>query len=76
MGTNSAPLLADLFLYSYGAEFVRRLVREGSRSLAVAFGSTFGCVDDVLSINSCCFRAYIGSMCPGGLGVGDATESS
>lgn len=28
MGTTSAPLLADLFLYSYKAEFIQRLVHE------------------------------------------------
>ena len=26
MGTNSAPLLADLFLYSYVAEFIQKLL--------------------------------------------------
>ena len=28
MGTNCAPLLADLFLYSYEAEFVQKLLRD------------------------------------------------
>lgn len=28
MGTNCAPLLADLFLNSYEAEFIVKLVRE------------------------------------------------
>ena len=37
MGTNCAPLLADLFLYSYEAEFIQKLVREKNKSLAVAF---------------------------------------
>jgi len=29
MGTNCAPLLADLVLYSYEAEFVQELLRKG-----------------------------------------------
>ena len=33
MGTNSAPLLADLFLYSYEREFLDKLVKEGKRNL-------------------------------------------
>ena len=28
MGTNCAPLLADLFLYSYEAEFIQKLLHE------------------------------------------------
>ena len=33
MGTNCAPLLADLFLYSYECEFLDKLVKEGKESL-------------------------------------------
>ena len=33
MGTNCAPLLADLFLYSYENEFLDKLVKEGKESL-------------------------------------------
>ena len=33
MGTNCAPLLADLFLYSYEDEFLDELVKEGKESL-------------------------------------------
>ena len=31
MGTNCAPLLADLFLYSYKNEFSDKLIKEGKR---------------------------------------------
>ena len=34
MGTNRAPLLADLFLYSYENEFLDKLIKEGKRKLA------------------------------------------
>ena len=33
MGTNCAPLLADLFLYSYENEFLDKLIKEGKRKL-------------------------------------------
>ena len=33
MGTNCAPLLADLFLYSYEAEFVQSLLQAGKKYL-------------------------------------------
>jgi hypothetical protein len=41
IGTNFAPLLADLFLYSYVAEFIQKLLHGKKKSLAVAFNSTF-----------------------------------
>ena len=41
MGTNCAPLLADLFLYSYEAEFVQSLLQAGKRHLAQQFNFTY-----------------------------------
>ena len=32
MGTNCAPLLADLFLHSYEAEFVQKLLRDNNKN--------------------------------------------
>ena len=37
MGTNCAPLLADLFLYSYENEFLVNMIRSGQRRLAKLF---------------------------------------
>ena len=34
MGTNCAPLLADLFLYSYENEFLDNMIKTGHRRLA------------------------------------------
>ena len=33
MGTNCAPLLADLFLYSYENEFLDKMIKSGHRRL-------------------------------------------
>ena len=49
MGTNCAPLLADLFLYSYEAEFVQSLLLAGRKHLAQQFNFTYRYIDDVLS---------------------------
>ena len=35
VGTNCAPLLADLFLYSYENEFLDNMIRSGHRRLAI-----------------------------------------
>jgi hypothetical protein len=56
MGTNCAPLLADLFLYSYEAEFIQKLLHEKKKSLAMAFNSTSRFIDDVLFINNSQFH--------------------
>ena len=51
MGTNCAPLLADLFLYSYESEFLQKLVKDKKIHEARAFNFTYRYIDDVLSIN-------------------------
>ena len=41
MGTNFAPLLADIFLYSYEAEFIQSLFSTGRKRLASHFNFTY-----------------------------------
>ena len=52
MGTNCAPLLADLFLYSYEAEFIQNLVKQKKVSVAKTFNLTSRYIDDVISLNN------------------------
>ena len=52
MGTNCAPLLADLFLYSYEAEFVQSLLQAGKKHLAQQFNFTYRYIDDVLTLKN------------------------
>ena len=52
MGTNCAPLLANIFLYSYEAEFIQSLLSAGKKRLASQFNFTYRYIDDVLSINN------------------------
>ena len=75
MGTNCAPLLADLFLYSYEAEFVQKLLRDNNKKLAVSFNHTFRYIDDVLSINNHNFHNYVHLIYPDELEIKDTTES-
>ena len=76
MGTNCAPLLADLFLFSYEAEFVEELVKSGHRDLAKAFNFTFRYIDDVLSLNNKKFIDYVHRIYPSELEIKDTTDSS
>ena len=41
MGTNCAPLLADLFLYSYEADFIQGLLKKNEKKLARSLISQF-----------------------------------
>jgi hypothetical protein len=76
MGTNCAPLLTDLFLYSYEVEFIQKLLHEKKKSLAVAFNLTFCYIDDGLSINNDHFHSYVDSIYPNELEIKDTTECS
>ena len=76
MGTNCDPLLADIFLYSYEAEFIQSLLSTGKKKLASQFNFTYRYIDDVLSINNPDFENYLGQMYPAELEVKDTTESN
>jgi hypothetical protein len=52
MGTNCAPLLADLDLCSYEASFIQDLLKRGQKKIAKSFNFTFRYIDDVLSLNN------------------------
>ena len=59
MGTNCAPLLADLFLYSYEADFIHGLLKKNKNKLARSFNFTFRYIDDVLSLNNSRFGDFV-----------------
>ena len=75
IGTNCAPLLADLFLYSYEAEFIQTLIKSGKRHLAKSFNFTYRYIDDVLSINNLKFGDYIDFIYPVELEIKDTTDA-
>ena len=71
MGTNCAPLLADLFLYSYEAGFIQSFLSIGRKQLASGFNLTYRNIDDVLSINNPEFENYLDQMYPVELEIKD-----
>ena len=64
MGTNCAPLLADLFLYSYENEFLDKLIKEGRRKLARKFNLSYRYTDDLISFNNKRFKEFISDIYP------------
>ena len=59
MSTNCAPLLADLFVYSYESELLQNLVKDKKIHEAGAFNFTYRYIDDVLSINNPRFAEFL-----------------
>ena len=51
MGTNSAPLLADLFLHTFEYDFMVKTMKQDITK-AIQFSDTFRYIDDLFSINN------------------------
>ena len=74
VGTDCALLVADIFLYSYEAEFLQSLLSAGRKRLASQFNFTFWHIDDILSFTNPDFDNYLGQMYPIQLEIKDTTE--
>ena len=76
MGTNCAPLLADLFLYSYESEFLDNMIRGGHRKLARSFSLCYRYIDDLIVFNNKKFGDYVKEIYPSQLTVEKANTSA
>jgi hypothetical protein len=75
MGTNCAPLLADLFLYSYEADFIQGLLKKDEKKLSRSFNFTFRYIDDVPSLNNSRFGDFVDHIYPIELEIKDTTDT-
>ena len=75
MGTNCAPLLADLFLYPYESEFLDNMIRGGHRKLARSFNLCYRYIDDLIVFNNKKFGDYVKEIYPSQLTVEKANTS-
>ena len=57
VGTDCVPLLVDLFVYSYEADFIQGLVRKNEKKLVRFFNFTFRYID-------CRFCDFVNRICP------------
>ena len=71
MGTNSAPLLTDLFLYSYENEFLDKLIMVSQRKLARKFNLSYRYILMNLSLS-----VIISDIYPKELTISVTTESA
>ena len=58
MGTNCAPLVADVFLFCYERDFMMALSDDKQSDITDAFNTTFRYLDDILHIKN----VYLGKM--------------
>ena len=75
VGTNCAPLLADLFLYSYEKEFLDNMIRGGHRRLARSFNLCYRYIDDLIVFNNKKFLDYLKEIYPSKLTAEKANKS-
>ena len=75
MGTNCAPLVADLFLFCCGRDFMTSLSDVKQAGIVGAFECTSGYLDDLLSVGNPCFGGMVGRVFPPGLRLGRASAS-
>ena len=76
MGTNCAPLLAGLFLYSYENEFLDKIVKEGERKFARRLNLSYHYTDDFISFNNKRFKEFISDIYRKELTISESTEST
>ena len=75
MGTNCAPLVADLFLFCYERDFMKSLTKEKQYDLIDAFNSTSRYLDDLLNIDNIHFEHMVPRIYPVELQLNKANAS-
>ena len=62
MGTNYAPLVADLFLFCYERDYMTSLSDDNQFYIIVAFNSTSRYLDDLLNIDNPYFEGMVNQI--------------
>ena len=75
IGTNCAPLLADLFLYCYERDFISDLHKCKRHDLIDMFNDTSRYLDDIFTIDKPEFEKYIPDIYPAELKLNKANTS-
>ena len=75
MGTNCAPLVADLFLFRYERDFMMSLSDDKQAGVIDAFNTTSRYLDDILNINNAYFDNMVSQIYPSELQLNKANTS-
>ena len=77
MGTNCAPLIADLFLYCYESQFMAKLHKDSTKSdLIDKFNNTYRYLDDIFALNNSDFFIHTYDIYPRELTLNKANNDS
>ena len=72
MGTNCAPLVADLFLFCYDRDFMLSFPDNIQADVVEAFNSTSRYLDDLLNIDNPYFEQIVSKIYPTALQLNKA----
>ena len=75
MGTNCAPLVADLFPFCYEENFMKSLWPESQADIIEAFNSTLRYLDDLLNIDNINVEQLVNRIYPAELRLNKANSS-
>ena len=75
MGTNCAPLVADLFLFCYERDCMLSPSDNNQTDIIEAFNSTSRYLDDLLNIDNPYFEQMVGQIYPTELQLNKANSS-
>ena len=75
IGTNCAPLVADLFLFCYGRDFMLSLSDNNQTDIIEAFNSTSRYLDDLLNIDNSYFEQIESQIYPTELQLNNTNSS-
>ena len=75
MGTNCAPLVADLFLFCYERDFMKSLSPQNQADIIEAFSSTSRYLDDLLNIDNIYFEQMVNRIYPAELQLNKVNSS-
>ena len=75
MGTNCAPLVADLFLFCYERDFMMSLSDDKQDDVIDSFNTTSRYLDDILNINNVYFDNMVSQVYPSELQLNKANTS-
>ena len=75
LGTNCAPLVADLLLFCYERDFMLSLSDNNQTDIIEAFNSCYRYLDDLLNIDNPYFEQMVGQIYPTELQLNKANSS-
>ena len=75
MGTNCAPLVADIFLFCDERDFMLSLSEDNQSDVIKAFNCTWRYLDDLLNIDNNFFDSMVNRIYPSELQLNEANVS-